>query len=199
MLHRRLFWSVAASICALSSTLPASAHVGHGDVDGFTHGLMHPIGGLDHFLAMTAVGMLAALLGRRAIWIVPLSFMLTMVVGAALAIGQVELPFVELAIAMSVVVLGLAVALQVPLPTIAAVGLVGFFALFHGYAHGAEMPMNVSGASYAAGFLAATALLHLAGIAIGFAFKRAQDMRDVIPRIAGCAIAVAGVFLVAGI
>lgn len=199
MLNRRLFWPLAASIWALSSALPASAHVGHGDVNGFMHGVMHPIGGLDHFLAMTAVGMLAALLGRRAIWIVPLSFMFTMVVGAALAIGHIELPFVELGIALSVVVLGLAVALQLPLPTIAAVGLVAFFALFHGYAHGAEMPMNVSGASYAAGFLAATALLHLAGIAVGIAFKRVSEMREVIPRLAGCAIAVAGVFLVAAI
>lgn len=196
MRHRMHFWLVAASFWVLSSILPVSAHVGHGDVNGFMHGIMHPIGGLDHFLAMTSVGMLAALLGRRAIWIVPFSFMLAMAAGAALAGFHIELPFVELGIALSVIVLGLVIALKLPLPMIGTVGMVGFFALFHGYAHGAEMPLDVSGASYAAGFLGATALLHLAGIAVGIVFKRANETREIIPRVAGCAIAVAGVFLV---
>jgi urease accessory protein len=144
---------------------------------------------------MVAVGMLAALLGRRALWAVPASFMAMMAVGAALAMAQIDLPFVELGISLSVVVLGVAVALQLPLPIIVAMGVAGFFAVFHGHAHGAEMPIDVSGASYAAGFLAATALLHAAGIALGSSLNRLVSKHEAISRLAGSAIAIAGIYL----
>lgn len=195
MLHRSIFRPAVAGLLILGSALPASAHVGHGEDHGFMHGFMHPIGGSDHMLAMVAVGMLAALLARRALWMLPAAFMVMMAVGAALAMAQINLPFVELGISASVIVLGLAVALQLPLPMIAAVGVAGFFAVFHGYAHGAEMPIDASGASYAAGFLAATALLHAAGIALGFGFNRLVSARDAMLKISGGAIAIAGLLL----
>lgn len=146
-------------------------------------------------LAMIAVGMLAAVLGGRALWAVPAAFMTMMAVGAAMAIGEVNLPFVELGISLSVVALGLAVALRLPLP-MAAMGLVGFFAVFHGYAHAAEMPIDASGASYAAGFLAATGILHLAGIAAGNGLSRTFSVHGAASRSVGGAIALAGLFLV---
>ncbi len=195
MPYRSLLRPAIAGLAVLASALPASAHVGHGEVHGFMHGFMHPIGGLDHLLAMIAVGMLAALLGRRALWMVPASFMAMMAVGATLAVVKVDLPFVELGISLSVIALGLAVALRLPLPVIAAVGIAGFFAVFHGAAHGAEMPLEVSGMTYAAGFLAATGLLHLTGAAIGMGLHRLEPMRETVSRVAGCAIALTGVFL----
>lgn len=195
MSHRSFYRPALAGLLILATSLPAYAHVGHGETDGLMHGFMHPIGGMDHMLAMVAVGMLGALLGGRAIWAVPASFMVMMAVGAALGMAQFNLPFVELGISASVIALGVVVALQLPLPMVTAMGVAGFFAVFHGYAHGAEMPIDASGASYAAGFLAATGLLHLAGIALGVGFNRMASSREAISRLAGGAIAVAGVFL----
>ncbi len=195
MANRPFLKPAIAGLLILSSAIPASAHVGHGETHGLMHGFMHPIGGADHMLAMIAVGMLAAVLGGRALWMVPASFMAMMAVGAAVAMAGVHLPFVELGISLSVVALGLAVALRLPLPMIAAMGIAGFFAVFHGYAHGAEMPIDASGASYAAGFLAATGLLHLAGIAAGMGLSRLVSMHGAASRLAGGAIALAGLFL----
>jgi urease accessory protein len=151
----------------LFGTPPGPNPPGHGDAAGFTHGFMHPLGGLDHVLAMVAVGLYAALLGGRALWLVPATFVTVMALGGAAGLAGYALPYAELGIALSVVVLGVAVALRVSLPTLAATALVGVFAVFHGHAHGAEMPQYLSGYEYAAGFLAATALLHGAGIAAG--------------------------------
>ena len=145
----------------------ALAHTGHGDASGFTHGFMHPLGGLDHVLAMVAVGLYATMIGGRALWLVPATFVGVMALGGALGASGIVAPFIEIGIAMSVIVLGLAVALRVSLPTIVVMALVGVFAIFHGHAHGAEMPQDVSGFAYAAGFTLATALLHCAGIAMG--------------------------------
>ena len=142
MLIRSVVRSALAGLLIVATSLPAAAHVGHGETDGFIHGFMHPIGGLDHMLAMVSVGMLAALLGGRALWMVPVSFMAMMAVGAALAMSGFDLPFVELGISLSVIALGVAVALQLPLPMIGAMAFVGFFAVFHGFAHGAEMPVD---------------------------------------------------------
>ncbi|WP_439543494.1 HupE/UreJ family protein [Hyphomicrobium sp.] len=194
MLHRSLIKPALAGLLIALTSGQASAHVGHGDVEGLMHGFLHPIGGLDHLLAMVAVGLLAALLGGRALWMVPVTFLAMMAAGAGLAMAGFELPFVELGISASVVALGVAVAFQLPLPVIAAMGIAGFFAVFHGAAHGAEMPVDASGASYAAGFLAATALLHLAGIGIGMALSRLASNRDAM-RLAGGAISVAGLYL----
>jgi urease accessory protein len=190
--------AAAALLAAMSSV--ALAHPGHGDAGGLAHGFLHPLGGLDHVLAMVAVGLFAAHLGGRALWLVPATFVAVMALGGALGMAGTGLPFVETGIALSVVVLGLAVALRISVPTLAAMALVGFFAIFHGYAHGAEMPVDASGASYAAGFLAATALLHGAGIALGIAVARLGEFagrRSV--QVAGGAMALAGVAILVGV
>lgn len=191
--------STLAALLAFSPSL-AFAHTGVGDAHGFAHGFMHPIGGLDHMLAMVAVGIFAANLGGRALWAVPATFVALMAVGGALGMSGVEVPFVEAGIALSVVVLGAAVALgwkQWPLG--AAMALVGFFAVFHGHAHGAEMPETASGATYAAGFMLATAALHIVGIGAGLAIGKIGDARA--PRLTqalGALVAVAGLGLLTG-
>lgn len=155
--------ALLASLFVLLPTA-AFAHTGHADTAGLLHGFVHPMGGLDHVLAMVAVGVFAFVLGGRALWLVPASFVAMMAAGFALGLGQVEVPFVELGIALSSVVIGGAAALGRPMPVAAASALVGVFAVFHGQAHGAEMPANALGLEYAFGFMLATALLHLAGI-----------------------------------
>jgi urease accessory protein len=188
--------ATAAALVAIPGA--ALAHTGHGDASGIAHGFMHPIGGLDHVLAMVAVGLYAALLGGRALWLVPAAFIGTMAIGGALGMAGVALPDTEIGIALSVVVLGLAVALRIGLPTLAAMALVGILAIFHGHAHGAEMPAGAGGLSYAAGFLLATALLHGAGIALGLSAGRLADHGGRrITQAAGGAMALAGVALLA--
>ncbi len=145
---------------------------------------------------MVAVGLFAAHLGGRALWAVPAAFVALMAAGGALGMNGVSVPYVETGIALSVVVFGLALASGLALPVGLAMGLVGFFAIFHGHAHGAEMPANASGATYAAGFLIATALLHGAGIALGMGAARLASQRAV--RIGGAAMAAAGVGLLTG-
>lgn len=180
----------------------AFAHTGAGSASGFTHGFGHPLGGLDHILAMVAVGILAANLGGRAIWAVPLTFMAVMAVAGMLGIFGVALPLVELGIALSVVVLGLAVAVKRDWPLAAAMPLVGLFAVFHGHAHGTEMPLDAFGAEYAAGFVIATGILHLVGIGIGSGAAAAS--RQVaggphVTQLGGVAISALGVAILAGV
>jgi urease accessory protein len=192
---------LAALILGATFLLPgtAFAHPGHGDASGFMHGFAHPIGGLDHVLAMVAVGLLAAHLGGRALFLVPLSFVAVMALGGGLGMAGIALPFVETAISLSVVVLGLAVALRLNLPTLAAMALVGVFALFHGHAHVSEMPQSASGYAYAAGFLTATALLHGIGIALGMLIARAGAFAGTrMIQAAGGAMALAGMVILAG-
>jgi urease accessory protein len=130
----------------------ALAHPGvPGHIHGFANGLYHPLSGVDHNLAMVAVGLFAARLGGRAVWLVPLTFVSVMALAGIAGMVGVQLPLVELGIGMSVVSLGLAVAFQLSIPTLVAMAFAGFFAIFHGYAHGAEMSESVSGLSY--GFL----------------------------------------------
>ena len=148
----------------------ALAHTGHADANGLVHGFIHPATGIDHVLAMIAVGVLAAQLGGRALWLVPLSFVAVMAFAGALGMAGIHLPFVEVGVALSVVVLGLAIAFPLNLSTVATMALVGFFALFHGHVHGAEMPSAMSALPYAAGFVAATALLHAIGVGLGLLF-----------------------------
>lgn len=188
----------AATIIAMALSTPAAAHVGAGGDHGFVHGFAHPIGGVDHVLAMVAVGLLAASLGGRSMWLVPATFVLMMAGGGLLGMSLVELPYVELGIAASVFVLGLIVALRVPMPTVAAMGLVAFFALFHGHAHGAEMPADASGVGYAAGFMLATALLHTIGIGLGLAIARVGRAGSSVSKIGGAAMSLAGVALIGG-
>jgi urease accessory protein len=199
MNSKRLFALACAAAFAAVASTPAAAHVGIGSVHGFANGLHHPLSGIDHMLAMFAVGMFAANLGGRALWLVPASFVAMMAVGGALGIAHVALPYVEIGIAASVIVLGAAVAFRLPLPTIAAMLLVGFFAVFHGHAHGSEMPAEVAGATYAAGFMVATALLHAIGIGTGLMARRmGTDTPLHASRIGGMTMSLAGVALLAG-
>jgi urease accessory protein len=178
----------------------AWAHVGVGSTSGFAHGFVHPITGVDHVLAMVAVGMFAANLGGRALWAVPLTFVTVMAIGGALGIAGIAVPFVEAGIAVSVIVLGTAVALRWKWPVAAAMALVGLFAIFHGHAHGAEMPVDASGFEYAAGFMIATALLHLVGIGIGLGLtKVARTHSPRLLQASGAAMAVAGVGILTGL
>jgi urease accessory protein len=151
----------------------AFAHGGHGDTSGLTHGFSHPITGIDHVLAMVAIGVLAAQLGGRALWLVPLCFVAIMAGAGAVGMAGIPLPFSEVGISLSVIVLGLAVAFRLSPPELAAVALVGFFAVFHGHVHGAEMPAAASRIPYALGFVGATAMLHAVGVGIGLLIGRA--------------------------
>jgi urease accessory protein len=198
MVPRRL---ASAAVAALAALLPtaAMAHTGVGDVGGFAHGFWHPITGLDHVLAMVLVGMLAWQLGDRALWLVPATFVLVMAVGGALGVVGVAIPLVELGIALSVVVLGAAVALGIRAPVAVAMGLAGLFAIFHGHAHGAEMPVDASGLAYGVGFMIATAALHLGGIGLGYLVGTAGDRYGLVMRSAGGLAAIAGLAILTGV
>jgi urease accessory protein len=177
----------------------ALAHTGVGIEHDLAHGFLHPIGGIDHILAMVAVGVFAFVLGGRALYLVPLAFVGMMVVGFLLGLAQVDLPFVELGIALSSVVIGGVAALGRPMPVIAASALVGLFAVFHGVAHGAEMPADAAGWQYALGFVAATAMLHLVGIAAALGVSRlAGRFGKPLAQGAGALFAVGGLGVLAG-
>lgn len=181
--------ALGSAAAALVAT-PALAHTGFGHGAGFADGFAHPLGGPDHLLAMVAVGLLAAQLGGRAMGLVPAAFVLAAAGGFALATAGASLPLVEVAIGLSVVVLGAAVAFRIGMPAAAAMALVGGFAVFHGHAHGSELPAGVSLVGYAAGFVVATALLHLVGIALGLAAGLMGAASAT--RVAGGATALAG-------
>ena len=178
-----------AALAAVSLTATAAlAHPGHGG--GLIGGLAHPFTGLDHMLAMVAVGLWASQLGKRAMIVLPLLFPAVMAVGALMGANGVALPWVEAGIVASVVVLGAVVALGLQPSLAVSAVLVGVFALFHGHAHGTELPATGSALLYGAGFIAATLVLHAIGLGIGVAAKRPLAMRY-----AGGAIAAAGLVL----
>src|SRR5947209_14542188 len=186
--------TLLALVLALTPSL-ASAHVGIGDANGIAHGLMHPVSGIDHVLAMIAVGLFAAHLRGRALWLVPLSFVGMMACGGVLGTAGINLPYVEIGIGLSVVVLGIAIAGGANPPVTVAMALVGLFAIFHGYAHGAEMPETASGLAYGVGFIFATTLLHAIGIGAGLLVGREQRLTQV----AGSAMALAGIGILRGL
>lgn len=189
---------VATSLTAIGlAATPALAHPGHEAATGLSQGFLHPLSGLDHVLAMVAVGLIAARIGGRAMVLVPLAFLGMMAVGGALGAAGVTMPFVEIGIALSVVVLGASLALRPALPVAAAMALVGAFAIFHGHAHGAEMPETASGLSYGLGFVDATALLHTVGLGLGFSAGRLLRSLPAL-RVAGAGLAVAGLGLLTG-
>jgi urease accessory protein len=195
-------FAMRRAVLAASLVLMPSLALAHPGIPGHTHdlasGFMHPIGGLDHVLAMVAVGLFAAQLGGRALWLVPASFVAAMTAADIAGMSGIALPLTETGIALSVIVLGGAIALRLAMPVAAAMALVGFFAIFHGYAHGIETPQTASGLLYGLGFVAATALLHGLGIGIGLLVGRldAGYGRKLV-RIAGSAAAVVGVALLA--
>ncbi len=173
---------------------PALAHTGVGAVHGFGAGLMHPLFGLDHVLAMVAVGLWAGLTGGRARLAYPLAFVGMMVLSGLWGMSGAALPGVEIGIAVSVVVLGLAIALRATPPLAAGAAACAIFAIFHGHAHGAELPQGSSGLGYALGFVLATAALHGAGLALaGLLAARAP----LLARVAGGGLALAGVAILA--
>jgi urease accessory protein len=183
-----------AMLLTLAST-PAFAHTGAGPVDGFMYGLMHPLTGLDHLLAMVAVGLWAGLVGGRARIAYPAAFIGAMALAGVWGMSGGELAGVEIGIAFSVVILGAAVALRASPPLASGMLACGILAIFHGFAHGAELPENASGLAYAGGFILATAALQLVGIVLaGVLAARAPLMA----RVAGGGIALAGVALLAG-
>lgn len=187
------------ALVALAPTA-AFAHTGHGEASGFLHGFTHPVIGIDHVLAMVTVGLFASQLGGSARWLVPASFVAVMAIGGLAGFAGVAVPFFEAGIAASVVVLGAIVALRLHAPVAIAMGLVGLFAVFHGYAHAAEMPAGASGAAYAAGFLMATAALHALGLGVGAMIGRiAAERGRLAYQLSGGAIVVAGSALLAGL
>jgi urease accessory protein len=188
---------IAAATLTLIPTA-AFAHPGIGDAHGFVQGFAHPLGGLDHLLAMVTVGLLAWQLAGRALWLVPASFVLAMAAGGALAMVGLAVPFVEVGIAVSVIVLGAMVALGTKAPLPIAMSLAALFAVFHGHAHGSEMPLDAGGIVYGAGFLLASALLIAAGIALGAAIGRIGDAYGrTVYRLGGSLVALVGVAVLA--
>ncbi len=163
-----LVWAFAISAGAfLTAVAPALAHAGSGAGHGLVAGFLHPLTGPDHIIAMVAVGLWGAFLGAPAIWALPILFPMVMAFGGAFGMLGLPLPFVETGIAASGLVLGLMVLLGVRAPLWVAALLVGAFAIFHGYAHGRELPEAAEPLAYSLGFVVATGLLHLAGIGFG--------------------------------
>jgi len=188
----------AAGFAAALIPSAAFAHTGIGETAGFFQGFAHPVSGLDHVLAMVLVGVMAWQLGGRAIVAVPATFVALMAVGGVLGMAGVKVPFVEIGIALSIIAFGLAVAFRLKAPVVAVVPFVGLFAIFHGHAHGAEMPENAGGLAYGVGFMLATAALHIAGIGLGFGLGKAGERHGALAvRIAGGAAVMAGFALLA--
>lgn len=182
-------------VLVFSLLLPglALAHTGVGQTAGFMYGFGHPVSGADHMLAMVAVGLWAAQIGGRALGVVPATFVGVMILGGVLGISGIAIPFVEQGILISILILGVLIAGAFKLPLMCSILIVGLFSVFHGHAHGAEMPESLGAASYAIGFALATAMLHLSGIGVGILAQRAN--LQAISRLAGAAIASAGLCL----
>jgi urease accessory protein len=185
-------------LLSLLGPLPHEVPGGSGAIEGF----LHPLLGLDHLLAMVTVGLLSAQLGGRAIWTVPATFVGVMGIGGLLGLTGLDLPLVEYGIAASVVALGIALVAKRHIPEGIAMIFVGLFAVFHGYAHGKEIPGAVNDGmfvtAYVIGFLVATAGLHVIGALLGYIALR-SDRGALILRLSGLAIAVMGVILVVGV
>jgi len=193
---KRFVRGLVLSLAMACATAPAMAHSGSGAAGGFAAGFVHPILGWDHVIAMVAVGLWGAFLGRPAIWVLPVVFPLVMAFGGVLGVVGVALPGVEIGIAISAIVLGAMVALAARLPLWVAAVIVGAFAIFHGHAHGAELPVAANPLAYSLGFVLATGLLHLAGIAFGLVVR--WPTGKLVLRVGGAAIAAAGVAFLAG-
>jgi urease accessory protein len=188
--------ALVTAVIMAATIKAAAAHTVGAWGAGPAGGFLHPLSGLDHTLAMVAVGLWATQLGGRAQWALPGAFVLALVAGAVLAISGIMLPGIESGILASVLVLGLAISCGARLPLWAPMVVVATFAIFHGHAHGLELPEAASPAGYAAGFVVATALLHVVGIGLALALRRFGGAMAV--RSSGAAILLAGLALVAG-
>jgi urease accessory protein len=184
---------ILATSIALATPTAAFAHTGAEHALSFASGFAHPFTGLDHMLAMVAVGLWAGLNSGRALWVWPAAFVGVMLIGGALGMAGVHLPMVEAGILASVVVLGLLVLAAAQWPVALGAALVAVFALLHGHAHGAELPLGSAAVTYAAGFAVGTAILH--GIGIGVARSTASDANHALVRGAGALVAVGGLVL----
>ena len=170
----------------------AFAHVTKGEAGGFVTGFRHPLSGMDHVLAMVAVGLWGAQLGAPAVWLLPVAFPMVMAFGGMLGLMGVPLPGVEYGIALSAILLGAAVMFKVRPPLVVAAILVGFFAIFHGHAHGTELPPGQSGLLYSIGFVIAAGCLHALGISIGTVHRWSWGQK--LLRLAGACVALGGFF-----
>jgi urease accessory protein len=184
------FGRMAAALLLAAWPLLGWAHTDSGRADGLLAGLLHPVSGLDHVLAMVAVGLWGAQLGAPAIWLLPLTFPLVMAFGGMLGLMGVPLPGAEIGIALSALMLGLAIVTAWRPALWAAAAVVGFFAIFHGHAHGTELPAGASGLAYSLGFVAATGALHACGIGIGVIQRWSAG--QVVLRATGAGVAAAG-------
>lgn len=191
----------AALVLGMAATLllgpvePAMAHAGTGLAGGFVAGFLHPLSGADHMLAMVSVGLWGAILGEPLVYLLPVVFPGLMVLGAILGMAGVPVPPVEWGIAVSVLALGACVAGAWRLPAWAAMATVAVFGLFHGYAHGKELPSAADPLGYSAGFVLATGFLHVVGIGLGLATRWPQGLRMI--RAMGMGIAIMGAYFVA--
>ena len=192
--HPAYFFLTAISLAAAPAALAHPGHDGHELTWDFSSGFSHPLFGADHLLAMLAVGLWAVQLGGRARWLVPAAFVSVMALGAALGRSGVTIPGMEQMIAASVLVFGLLIASAAKLPAAGGMALVALFAIFHGFAHGAEMPATTGAFTYGTGFVLATALIHAAGVGLGLLANRGSEK---ITKAAGWAIAGCGVVLFA--
>lgn len=184
--------ALVLSLVALGAAEPAAAHSGTGLAGGFVAGFLHPLSGPDHLLAMVAVGLWGAILGRPLIVALPVVFPTVMAIGGVLAMLGVPIPPVEIGIAVSVIVLGGLIAGAVSLPAWAACLLVGAFGVFHGYAHGRELPSAADPIGYSVGFVTATGMLHVVGIGIGLFAARPAGLKAM--RVLGGLICLAGFY-----
>ena len=182
------------------SLLPVAAFAhqqGAVDANAFLVGFAHPFGGIDHLLAMLAVGMWGALLGMPALWTLPIAFPMLMAVGGVAGILGLPLPNIEIGIALSVIVLGAVILFAVRPPLWSSLLIVSFFAVFHGYAHGIELPQQTDPLGYSLGFVVATGLIHIAGILIGFVTRLPNGVT--LLRICGGGFTAAGIYLLASL
>lgn len=184
------------TIMLLGAVQPLAAHTTGGTIGGLGSGLGHPFIGIDHLLAMLAVGIWAYQLGGSSVWQVPLVFVLTLLVGASVGLVGPGLPFIEPLIAASVMVLGLLIAMRSRVTPVLASMLVALFALFHGYAHGIEMPLAVSPLTYVAGFSLATIGLHVLGVMLAYVIHRTTH--TMLMRVGGFGLASTGLLLLVG-
>ncbi|HEY4987834.1 MAG TPA: HupE/UreJ family protein [Bradyrhizobium sp.] len=196
----RTAFRLLVTVALLLAPSVAFAHPGHGEGGSLLAGFIHPFSGIDHLLAMTAVGLFAAHLGGRALWAVPATFVAMMALGGVFGAAGVSLPFAETAIALSVLVFGFVIFSGMTPPVLAAMALVGIFAIFHGHAHGTEMPVGGSGVVYGIGFMVATTLLHGFGITLGLAIRWFDDVpRRRAMQACGVAIALIGAGITIGL
>ncbi len=182
----------ALAVVAAFWAQAALAHVEQGEARGLLSGLLHPVSGLDHVLAMVAVGLWGAQLGAPAIWVLPVAFPLVMAMGGMLGFLGVPVPGVEYGIAASAIVLGTAIACEIRPPLVIAALVVACFAVFHGHAHGTELPPGQSALLFSMGFVVATGCLHAVGIGIGTVHRRPWGRRFL--RVAGTVVAAGGAF-----